>query len=54
MIRVRALMLGIKEFRRSFTTSFVGEPNEYALYVAYDQGRDLAHRLTLRRFEEDL
>lgn len=52
MSKLHALMLGMREFRQSFTTSFVGQPNEHALYAAYDQGRDLAHRLTFRRFEE--
>jgi hypothetical protein len=47
----RAFVLGVREFRSDLTTSFVGHPDEYRMYEAYDKGRDLAHRVTLRRFD---
>ena len=49
---IRAFILGVYEFRRDFTTSFVGLAGEFDKYRAYDFGRDLAHRLTLRFYEE--
>jgi hypothetical protein len=52
MKRLRAFALGVYEFRRDATTSFYGQPNEVVLYDSYDRGRDLAHRLTLRRWDE--
>ena len=51
MNRLRAFVLGLREFRRDLTTSFAGMPGEYALYDAYDRGRDLAHKVTLRRWD---
>lgn len=42
---IRAFLLGLYEFRRAFTTSCADE-------VAYDCGREFAHRVTLRRFDE--
>jgi hypothetical protein len=41
---VRAFMLGIAEFRSSFTT-------HTAHPTAYDVGRELAHRATFRRWD---
>ena len=35
------------EFRTDFTTHFGGD-----LIETYDSGRDMAHRMTLRRFEQ--
>ena len=49
----RAFMLGMYEFRRSMTTSFVGQSDEYRKYLSYDKGRDFAHRCTFRIYEED-
>jgi hypothetical protein len=46
--RARAFLLGMREFRLSWTTHF----DDYDELVAYDQGRDLAHRLTLRRYDD--
>ncbi|MEI7652612.1 MAG: hypothetical protein WCJ96_11465 [Verrucomicrobiota bacterium] len=46
MKTIKAFLLGMREFRIDFTTN----PGE-DLIPAYDHGRDLAHRLTLRRFE---
>jgi hypothetical protein len=41
---IRAFLLGMAEFRRSFTTRCDCD-------VAYEAGRDFAHRITLRRFD---
>lgn len=41
---IRAFITGIIEFRSDFTTHF--DQTE-----AYDYGRELAHRITLRKFE---
>lgn len=48
MRTIRAFWRGVREFRVSFTTHYA-DPN---LARAYDIGRDLAHRLTLRYFED--
>lgn len=45
--RIRAFILGMLEFRSDFTTHF----SEWGAMRAYDYGRELAHRFTLRRFE---
>jgi hypothetical protein len=42
---LKAFLLGMREFRSDFTTNCPGEEE------AYDWGREIAHRLTLRRFE---
>jgi hypothetical protein len=42
---VRAFLLGLWEFRRSFTTRFEQWDD------AYDWGREWAHRLTFRRWD---
>lgn len=42
---IRAFLLGIKEFRLTYTTHLADHA------VAYDTGREFAHRVTLRRFE---
>lgn len=47
MRRVYAFILGIVEFRSMYTTHF----SRYSEMLAYDTGRNLAHRLTLRKFE---
>lgn len=41
-----AFILGVMEFRQNFTTHFDGYQIE-----AYDRGRELAHKFTLRAFE---
>ena len=46
MRRVKAFLLGMAEFRSIWTTN----PGE-DLIEDYDAGRDLAHRLTLRRWD---
>jgi glycine cleavage system pyridoxal-binding protein P len=48
MIRaMRAFLLGVLEFRETYTTSMPGD-----LIETYDRGREWAHRLTLRRYEQ--
>ena len=42
---MKAFLLGMLEFRLSFTTRCEDERS-------YDLGRDLAHRLTLRYFDQ--
>lgn len=42
-----ACLKGMREFRRGVTTHY----DDYDLLLAYDHGRELAHRITLRRFE---
>lgn len=41
---IKAFLLGVYEFRRSFTSRVENE-------TAYDWGRELAHIVTLRRYE---
>ena len=48
MFKIKAFLLGLVEFRSAFTTHF----NDYGATLAYDTGRELAHKLTLRRFEQ--
>lgn len=43
-----AFALGLIEFRQSVTTHFAREHQR----AAYEHGRELAHKLTLRAFEE--
>lgn len=43
----KAFFLGMREFRLSMTTAY-----DEALRECYDKGRDLAHRLTLRHYED--
>jgi len=47
MKTVLAVLNGICEFRSDFTTHY----DDYSLMYAYDTGRELAHKLTLRRFD---
>jgi hypothetical protein len=44
---IKAFLLGLREFRRSFTTHF-----DYPLIETYDRGRDLAHKVTLRYWDD--
>jgi len=46
--KVRAFLLGVREFRRDLTTHF-GED----LIEVYDRGREFAHKVTLRYWDED-
>lgn len=46
MRTIWAFLLGVFEFRQDFTTHIGPDLDE-----AYDRGREMAHRLTLRRFE---
>lgn len=54
MKKVFAFFLGMREFRLSCTWADPAgtDDNPYTeLDEVYDRGRDLAHRLTLRRFD---
>ena len=43
---IKAFMLGVAEFRSCLTTHF-----DDPLIRSYDWGREIAHRITLRRYE---
>ena len=45
---IKAFLLGMREFRSFITTPMEDE----RAYNAYDWGREFAHRITFRRFEE--
>ena len=47
MTHIKAFLLGMYEFRLSFTTYFA----DYGDSLCYDRGRELAHKLTFRHFE---
>lgn len=47
LTRIYFFILGMIEFRSSWTTNSGDD-----LIETYDTGRDMAHRLTLRRFEQ--
>ena len=47
MNAIKAFLKGMAEFRLSFTTRYENP----SLAHAYDQGRELAHKVTLRRFD---
>lgn len=47
MRKIRAFIKGVLEFRSSVTTHY----DDLSLMDWYDRGRELAHVLTLRRFE---
>lgn len=47
MKKVKAFLQGMREFRLSFTTHY----DDYTLAIAYDSGREVAHKLTLRKFD---
>lgn len=48
MNRLKAFFLGVVEFRLNCTTVF----SDNDMGDAYDAGREWAHRLTFRRFEQ--
>jgi len=48
MKTVRIFLLGVCEFRAAFTRRYLDKN----LKRAYDKGREWAHCLTLRRFED--
>lgn len=48
MTRIRAFLLGMIEFRSMWTTGY----DDQSLMETYDWGREWAHRLTFRRFEQ--
>lgn len=45
---VKAYLLGMYEFRLSMTTGYEDD----RLRETYDKGRDMAHRLTFRYYDE--
>jgi hypothetical protein len=47
---ITAFLRGFVEFRSSLGMTYDDDPYS-PRSVAYDRGRDLAHRLTLRRFD---
>lgn len=47
MTTLRAFFLGMAEFRLSFTTHIADNDTQHA----YDTGREWAHRLTFRHFD---
>lgn len=47
MTTLRAFFLGMAEFRLSFTTHIADNDLQHA----YDTGREWAHRLTFRHFD---
>lgn len=48
MQKIKAFTKGMVEFRLSTTTSY----SDYDLMCAYDLGREWAHRLTLRKYDD--
>lgn len=48
MKTIRAFFNGMREFRTAFTTHY----DDYDLLESYDLGREWAHRLTFRRYEQ--
>jgi hypothetical protein len=46
-VKLRVFLLGMREFKTTQTTHFGPE-----FINVYDWGREIAHRLTLRRFED--
>jgi hypothetical protein len=48
MVKLAAFLRGVREFRSSVTTHY----DDYDLLLAYDWGREWAHRLTFRLFED--
>lgn len=48
MRTILAYLNGIREFRLSLTTHY----DDYDLLCVYDRGREHAHRLTLRHWDE--
>lgn len=52
MKKIIAFLRGVLEFRRDFTWADPDREDWYTdLDEAYDHGRELAHKLTLRKFE---
>jgi hypothetical protein len=52
MGKIKAFLLGVREFRSDFTTAF--GPDEDDLMLAYDWGREWAHRLTFRYWDGEV
>jgi hypothetical protein len=48
MSKLYAFIKGMIEFRSSFTTNY----DDYGLLLSYDYGREWAHKLTFRRYDD--
>ena len=48
MKKMNAFIQGIAEFRQAFTPHF----DDWQLSKAYEKGREIAHKFTLRHFED--
>ena len=48
MKNIKAFILGIKEFKLTYTTHI----ENYHESVYYEKGRDLAHKITFRYFDD--
>jgi hypothetical protein len=48
MKKLKAFVIGMVEFRSDFTMYYTS----YELKMAYDRGREFAHKITLRKFEQ--
>jgi len=46
--KAHAFLLGVREFRSGVTTHF----DDYDLLCTYDRGRELAHKLTRRKYDD--
>lgn len=52
MRRIKAFLLGMIEFRSDYTWADPARSDDIpGDYSAYDSGREMAHRLTFRRFD---
>lgn len=51
MGRIKAFLLGIREFRSGVGMTYDGSPYS-PRSVAYDWGREIAHRVTLRHWDD--
>lgn len=47
MYKIIAFLNGMREFRSDVTTSY----DDYDLLISYDWGREYAHRMTFRFFD---
>lgn len=56
MNKFKVFILGIKEFKNDFTTNFdhYETQNGDGLQECYDLGRETAHRLTMRHFDQTM
>lgn len=52
--KLYAFIMGMKEFRSDFTMNFEDENGDdlYGIQEYYDRGRDFAHKMTFRKFDQ--